>query len=31
MIVPIYGGGYVRFITTSADTALVRLDLWRVR
>ncbi|MCB2198542.1 hypothetical protein KQI63_04005 [bacterium] len=31
MIVPIYGGGYVRFITTSTDTARVRLDLWRVR
>lgn len=31
MIVPVYGGGYIRFITTSADTARVRLDLWRVR
>lgn len=29
--VPLYGGGWVRFLVTSADTARVRLDLWRVR
>ena len=31
MIVPVYGGGYLRFIVTSADSARVKLDLWRVR
>lgn len=31
MIVPVYGGGWLRFIVTSADTAAVRLSLWRVR
>jgi len=29
--VPVYGGGWIRFIVSSADTALVRLDLWRAR
>ncbi len=27
--VPVYGGGWLRFIVGSADTARVRLDLWR--
>ena len=31
LIVPVYGGGYLRFITTSSDSARVCLDLWRVR
>ncbi|MFH0881658.1 MAG: hypothetical protein V2A56_01630 [bacterium] len=29
--IPVYGGGYLRFIIVSADSANVRLDLWRVR
>lgn len=29
--VPVYGGGWIRFIVSSADTARVRLDLWRAR
>jgi hypothetical protein len=31
MIVPLYGGGYVRFIAASSDTLALKLDLWRVR
>jgi len=29
--VPVYGGGWIRFIVESSDTLQVRLDLWRVR
>jgi len=29
--VPIYGGGWIRFVVTSADSARVRLDFWRIR
>ncbi|MBD3166389.1 hypothetical protein GF324_07315 [bacterium] len=29
--VPVYGGGFLRFIVTSADSAEVELHLWRVR
>lgn len=29
--VPIYGGGWVRFIVAAEDTVDVKLDLWRVR
>lgn len=29
--VPVYGGGYLRFIVASEDSARVRLHLWRVR
>jgi hypothetical protein len=28
--VPVYGGGWIRFIVTSSDSASVRLDLWRI-
>ncbi|MDP8207618.1 MAG: hypothetical protein P9L92_13205 [Candidatus Electryonea clarkiae] len=29
--VPVYGGGWIRFIVTSTDSAKVKLDLWRIR
>lgn len=29
--VPIYGGGWVRFIVSSADSAFVDMYLWRIR
>ncbi|MBZ0266162.1 hypothetical protein K8I28_16010 [bacterium] len=29
--VPIYGGGWLRFIVTSADSAYVDMHLWRTR
>lgn len=29
--VPVYGGGYLRFIIGASDSVKVRIDLWRVR
>jgi hypothetical protein len=29
--IPIYGGGWVRFIVAAEDTVCAQLDLWRVR
>lgn len=29
--VPVYGGGWLRFIVEAEDTVAVRLDLWRTR
>lgn len=31
IIVPVYGGGWLRFILSNADSARVQLNLWRVR
>ncbi len=28
--VPVYGGGYIRFVMTIEEAATVKLDLWRV-
>lgn len=29
--VPVYGGGWVRFIATAEDSVAIRVDLWRTR